>query len=83
MANGNRGQVKQIVLTVEYPDGSSKAVRMDPANVSKIILNPQGSDPIPEGWNTPDWQKNHAYIVVRNDGTVLGMCSVQSHPPPG
>ena len=81
MANGERGQVTLIVLTIRYPDGTTKTVQLQPTDVSKIVLNPIANDPVPTGWRTDDWRANPSYMVVKNDGSVALACSVQSHPP--
>lgn len=81
MANLARGQVKQVALTVQYPDGSVKTVRMETSDISKLILNPIGNDPLPPDWNHDELASRPTYAVVRNDGTVYGSCSSGSHPP--
>jgi hypothetical protein len=54
---------------------------MDPTGISKLIFNPVGGDPLPQDWNAAVVAARPTYIVVRNDGTVLGSCSSQQHPP--
>lgn len=81
MANGDRGQIKQIVLTIQYPDNSTKTVRVDPSDISKLILKPKAGEPLPSGWSTPDWRNNPTFIVERDDGSISGACSTVHHPP--
>ena len=84
MANAQRGKIRHITLTTEYPDGTVKTAQIDPAGISKIVLDhDECKSALPGTWETDHWSKNPSCVVVRSDGIVEGVCSSQQHPPPG
>ena len=82
MANGDRGTVRDIVLTIEYPDGTMKTARVKPSEVSRILLNAtECKAAVAAGtWDTGDWRTNPAYVVIKPDGTAVASCSSTQHP---
>lgn len=80
-----RGQIKEILLVTQYPDGQVRVGRLDAQKIKRILLDPEECKAaLPTGqWNTGNAEKNPACVIVHKEGNVaLGICKPNDHPPP-
>jgi len=82
--NTDRGTIREIIMVVDYPDGTTKIAHVDPSNLTHVVLDPAECERLasPEVWKTPNWRDNPAFVMVKQDGTVVAECRPIDHPPP-
>jgi hypothetical protein len=83
-----RGQIKEILLVTQYPDGQIRVGRVNAQKVKRILLDPdECKAALPPGhWNTGNPNHNPGCVLIQKDAqgneTALGSCTPNDHPPP-
>jgi hypothetical protein len=81
--NTQRGIAREIHLYIDYPDGTSKVARLDGSSIAKLVFHDdEASTLAPDEWQTDQWENNPAFVIVRNDGSIVTDCRPVDHPPP-